>query len=82
MKSLENGKRYNRRFMTVQKTRPRTQHSGLRPQAASKLLSTASSGGPGSIWVQDTVSAASRPNSDAVKTQSRSLVAPPYSPAT
>jgi hypothetical protein len=65
--------RYNRRFMTAQKTRQRTQHSrhsGLSPQAALKLFSTASSGGP--IWTLDTVSAASWPNSDAVNTQSRS----------
>jgi hypothetical protein len=58
--------------MTVQKTRPRTQHSGLRPQAALKLFSTASPGGP--IWTLDTVSAASWPNSDAVNTQSRSPI--------
>jgi hypothetical protein len=34
--------------MTVQNTRPRTQHSAPRPQAALKLSSTASPGGP--IW--------------------------------
>ena len=44
--------------MTIQKTRPRTQHSGLRPQAALKLFSTASPGGP--FWTQDTSSAASQ----------------------
>ncbi len=44
--------RYNRHLMTVQKMRPRTQHSGPRPQAALKLFSTASPGGP--IWTLDT----------------------------
>jgi hypothetical protein len=32
--------------MTALKTRPRTQDSGLSPQAALKLFSTASPGGP------------------------------------
>jgi hypothetical protein len=58
--------------MTVQKTRPRTQHSGLRPQAALKLFSTASLGGP--IWTLDMVSAASCPTNDAVNTQNRSPI--------
>ncbi len=58
--------------MTVQKTRPRTKHSGPRPQAALKLFSTASPGGP--IWTLDKWSAASWPNSGTVNTQCRSPI--------
>jgi hypothetical protein len=61
--------RYNRRLMTVQKTRPHTQHSGLRTQAALNCFSTASP--EGLVWTLDTVSATSWPNSAAANTQCR-----------